>query len=310
MTETIDILIPVYNCEKYLTTCITSLLNQTYKNINIIAVDDGSNDKSKEILKEFKAKNENVSIFYKENENNISKTRNFLLGKITSKYFTFFDADDYAEPTYIEKLYKNLKNFDADISICAKLRHKNKRKLKTSKKNLLKIFNKEDAILEMVASKYFNGTVYCKHFKTTLLNDIKFNENIHYGEDLDFCYKIMQNASKIVYSNERLYHYIIRSGSIVTSKFNTNKLTCLDSYQNIIDNSKENKLINIHAKAMQGLLATELLYYVWRDKFKSKNVKKILKNNIKYNITYIKKAKHLPLILKLSPLVLWLAKFM
>ncbi len=307
----IDVLIPVYNCEKYITKCLNSLLNQTYSNIHVIIANDGSTDSSLDILKSFERRHKNIIVYSKPNEKNISKTRNFLLSKIRHKLFTFFDADDYAEPTYIEELYKNLYSFNADVSICSKVRHKISKnyKIKNSK-NKIYFLEKEEALAEMLASRLYNGTVYCKLFRSRLIKDNKFDEKIHYGEDLDFCFKIMQNADKFVFNNKKLYHYIVRDQSIVTSKFNENKLSCIDCYENIILKTQNNPVLYSSAKAMQGLISVELLYYIWRDNFRDKIVKIRLKKIIKDSLPYIKKTKNLPLILKLSPYVLWLTKFM
>jgi glycosyltransferase involved in cell wall biosynthesis len=308
-----SILIPAYNCEKYIQKCIDSLLNQTYKNINIIIANDGSNDNTKSLLSEYIKNFSNIIVFDKENEKSISKTRNFLLTKIKSEYFTFFDADDYAEPEYIENLITNLQFYNADISMCSKSRHREHKNINLKKENLhlnsIFFFNQEEAIAEMLSSNLYNGTVYCKLFKSSLLKNCQFDPKIHYGEDLDFCFKIMKNANKFVYSNKKLYHYIIRKGSIVTSKFKESKLTCLDCYDIIINQVKNNKTLTICAKSMQGLIAIELLYYTWRDHFKNKEIKLKLKQIIKNSKPFIKQNKRLSKLLKCSPYVLWLTKF-
>ena len=162
----------------------------------------------------------------------------------------------------------------------------------------------------MLSSNLFNGTVYCKLFKTSTLKNADFDPNIHYGEDLDFCFKIMQNCNKFVFTPKQFYHYIIRKGSIVTSKFNTKKLTCLDCYNKIIDQVKDNQELFICAKSMQGLIAIELLYYTWRDKHKDKQLKKELKNTIKNSIPFIKQNKRLSKLLKCTPAVWRLTKIM
>lgn len=308
----VDVLIPAYNCEKYITKCLDSLLSQTYKNLNIIIADDGSTDGTSSILKNYQKKYKNISIHPKINEQNISKTRNFLLDKIQSNYFSFFDADDYAEPNYIEELMHNLTAYDCDISMCKKVRHRERfaPKISNRKPKKLYFFSKNEALSEMLSSNLYNGTVYCKLFKTSLIHGARFDENIHYGEDLDFCFKLMQNSNSLILSSKKLYHYIIRENSIVTSKFNTNKLTCLNCYDNIINKTSSNHHLSLCAKSMKGLIATELLFYMWRDGFKNKITKKRLKLAIKQSIPFIKQNKKLPAILKLSPLVLWLTKFM
>lgn len=312
--ERIDVLVPVYNAETYVERCLNCLLNQTYKNIRIVIVDDGSTDNSANIIKKYANLYQNISFFAKNNEKSISKTRNFLLSKIESKYFTFFDVDDYAEPTYIEELFYALKYNNADMSLCDKFWHKENKKINPVKinkdRNTLMFLNKQEAIAEMLSSNLYNGTVYAKMMKTSLLNKADFDPNIHYGEDLDFCFKIMQNCNKYVLLNKKLYHYIIRKNSIVNSKFKVQKVTCVDCYQNIIDKVSDNEELYICAKSMQGLIAIEILYYTWRDKYKDKELKSRLKKIIKESIPYIKKNKRLSKLLRCTPLVWRLTKIM
>ena len=314
MNQTIDVLIPVYNGEKYIKKCLDSLLLQTYKNIRIVVANDGSTDSTLSILEKYQKEHSNIEVFTKKNEASISKTRNFLLSKIKSELFTFFDSDDYAEPEYLETLHHLLTTYNTDMSLCGKSRHSENKEVCLAKnnKNLNKIsfFNQQEILAEMLSSNLFNGTVYCKLFKTNTLKNADFDTNIHYGEDLDFCFKIMQNCESFVYTEKQLYHYIIRKGSIVTSKFNTKKLTCLDCYDKIINQVKDNKELFICAKSMQGLIAIELLYYTWRDKHKDKNLKRKLKNIIKNSIPFIKQNKRLSKLLKCTPLVWRLTKIM
>ena len=315
MSETfIDILIPIYNGEKYIAKCLDSLLSQTYKNLNIIIADDGSTDSSAKIIKDYQKKYTNIELYQKQNEKSISKTRNFLLSKIKSPLFTFFDSDDYAEPTYIEELYNLMITYNADMSICGKSRHSEFKEVDLSdfnkKQDKLYFMNKQECLAEMLSSNLFNGTVYAKLMKTVHLKNADFNESIHYGEDLDFCFKIMQNCNSFVYTPKKLYHYIIRKNSIVMSKFKVSKVTCVDCYDNIIEKVKDNNELLVCAKSMQGLIAIEILYYTWRDKYKDKVLKKRLKNIIEKSIPYIKKNKRLSRLLKCTPLVWRLTKIM
>lgn len=312
--KTIDVLIPAYNVEKYIGKCLESLISQTYKNLRIVVVDDGSTDDTKQIIEKYQKEHKNIELFTKPNEKSISKTRNFLLTKINSDYFSFFDSDDTAEPTYFEELYNLITSYSADISICGKSRHSEHKKVNLEKfnkkvKNLI-FFNKQEYLCEMISSNLFNGTVYAKLFKTEILKDANFDENIHYGEDLDFCFKIAQNASKFVMTPKKLYHYIIRQNSIVVSKFNPKKTTCVNCYENIISQVKNNEELFVCAKSMQGLIAIEILYYTWRDKYKDKSLKRKLKSIIKESIPFIKKNKRLSKLLKCTPLVWRLTKIM
>ncbi len=310
----IDVLIPIYNGERYIAKCLDSLLSQTYKNLRIVIADDGSTDSSAKIIKSYQETNSNIELYSKINEKSISKTRNFLLSKINSPLFTFFDSDDYAEPTYIEELYSLMRTYNADMSICGKSRHSEFKEVNlqsfNKKQEKIYLMNKQECLAEMLSSNMFNGTVYAKLMKTETLKNADFDINIHYGEDLDFCFKIMQNCNTFVYTPKKLYHYIIRKNSIVMSKFKVSKVTCIDCYDKIIESVKDNNELLICAKSMQGLIAIEILYYTWRDKYKDKTLNKKLKDMIKESIPYIKKNKRLSRLLKCTPIVWRLTKIM
>ncbi len=297
MQDKIDVLVPAYNVKKYIKNCLNSLVNQTYKNINIIINENGSTDGTEEIIEEFANKYENITVYHTPNEGSIGKARNFLLGKIQSNYFMFFDSDDYAEPEYIETLYKLLISNDADMAICS-LKWEKENKPKNVKKenyklNKIEIFDKNNAIAELLSYKLYAGALNGKLIKTQVGKGCKFNDKIYHGEDLDFSFKVMQNCNKIVYTYKKLYHYLIRRNSIVTSKFNPKKLTCLTGFKNIIEKVKDNEELLVCAKAMYAIVSAEFLYYAWRDKYKDKEIKARLKQNIKQNIKYVKRNKRL-----------------
>ena len=117
MEKLISIIVPVYNSEKYLEKCISSILNQTYKNIEIIIVDDGSKDKSVEICDNFSKNNKNIKVFHKKNEG-VSIARNYGISKAKGDYILFIDSDDTIAKEMIYSLYNNLVDNDADISMC------------------------------------------------------------------------------------------------------------------------------------------------------------------------------------------------
>lgn len=311
--EKIDVLVPAYNAEKTVAKTLESLANQTYKNLRIVVVNDGSTDQTAKVLEDCQKKYPNIEVFYKENEKSIAKTRNFLLTKIQSKFFSFFDSDDYAEPDYFEKLYNALIENDADMSICKVYRHKENKKVdfkKLNKKPKNEIFNQHEFLCEMLSYKKFTGTCYSKLMKSSLIGSASFDKDIWYGEDLDFCFKVAQNCQKFAFIDEFLYHYLIQPNSIVTSSFKPAKLTVLDCYDKIIDVVSGDEELSVCAKSMRGLIAVELLYYVWRDKVKDKPLKARLKQLIKQSIPFIRRNKRLSKLYRCVPAVWWLTKLM
>ena len=117
MKELISIIVPVYNVEKYLNRCIDSLISQTYQNIEIILVDDGSTDSSSEIVDGYLKKDNRIKVFHKDN-GGLSDARNKGIEISKGKYLSFVDSDDYVTNTYIETLYNTIIEYEADISIC------------------------------------------------------------------------------------------------------------------------------------------------------------------------------------------------
>ncbi len=314
LEKDVDVLIAVYNGEKYIKRCLDSLLNQTYKNFNIIINNNGSTDKTSQILEEYAKNNKNIEVFNTKNEKNIAKARSALLKKIKSKYFTFVDCDDYVENNYLEVLHSLIEKHNADMSICSRIKHKENKKVLLSKKNEKKqeetIFDCREAIMEMLSYKKFCGTVYAKLFKTSILKGASFNEHIHYGEDLLFCFLVMQNCEKAVYSNKELYHYIIREGSITTVGFNKRKLTVLDACDLMAKKSKDDKEILTSVLSLKSLLAMKQIINAWRARNKDKNTKKRLKQIAKDGIVYIKENKHLKPLHKMLPYVFWIIKML
>ena len=173
-SETVSIIIPVYNCEKYITRCLDSLINQTYSNIEIILVNDGSNDKSEDIIKAF-AKNDNRIKLYSQINQGVSVARNTGLDKATGEYIMFVDADDYIELDMVDELIKPIQN-ENTIVFCdnTEIWSKNidERKLfgEISEKRLTK-----EIVLEEIASGRA-GLVCGKLFERNIIteNNIKF----------------------------------------------------------------------------------------------------------------------------------------
>ena len=116
--DLISVLIPAYNVQKYLGRCLRSVLKQTYQNLEIIVVDDGSTDKTYEIAKKFADQDQRITLLQKTNENNVAITRNFLLDHCHGKYCVWVDSDDYVKPQYVARLYKAMIEHHADMSIC------------------------------------------------------------------------------------------------------------------------------------------------------------------------------------------------
>ena len=125
--DTISVIVPVYNVEKYISQCLDSIINQTYSNIEIICVNDGTRDGSRKILEEYRKKDSRIKIIDKKN-GGLSSARNAGLEVAQGEYISFIDSDDWIEETMIEKLYRNITSLDTDIAICGVHQYDEKKK--------------------------------------------------------------------------------------------------------------------------------------------------------------------------------------
>lgn len=197
----ISVLVPVYNCESYISECIDSILKQDYPNFEIIIYNDGSTDRSLSICNDYALKNKNIKV-YSDTNKGVAIARNKLLDKIGGEYFLFVDADDWIEPQTLSFLYDTLQKYNCDISTCAVKTNINQRiDIKTE------IWNKGTTIKEFLKHKRLNGSLWNKLIKTDLLGETRFKEGVYYGEDALFTWNIIKNIKQIVVTNNPLYNY-------------------------------------------------------------------------------------------------------
>lgn len=218
----ISIIIPVYNVEKYLPRCLNSVINQTYENIEIIVVDDGSTDHSGQICDEYAEKDRRIEVIHKKNEG-LSVARNEGIINASGKYLSFVDSDDYIALDYINYLFDLLIMAKADISICGYRKFYGNNVKHKEKKSKLIISNREKALFDLLYQREKLSPAWGKLFRKELFNHIKFPEGrIH--EDIGIIYKIFFEASLIVYGNQEKYFYFQRENSISNKGFSEKKM--------------------------------------------------------------------------------------
>lgn len=209
MTD-ISIIVPVYNAEKYLKKCLDSLVNQTKKELEFILINDGSTDKSEEIIKTYKDKR--IKYFKNKNQG-IGKTRNFGIEKATGKYIMFLDSDDYFSNDACEILYKTAEKEKADLIVFDyyRVEKENLNEVKIESFNATNIKDDPNLLLKI------NLGPCNKIYKSDLIknNDIKFEENLKY-EDTLFVVKAIYKAKKIMKLNKFLHYYMIHEKSETT----------------------------------------------------------------------------------------------
>ena len=224
----ISIVIPIYNAEKYLEECLNSIKNQTYKNIEVIMVNDGSKDNSETICKRFSEDDTRFRYFTKVN-GGVSSARNLGLDNVKGEYITFIDADDWIDENYLELLITTVKKYHSDIVISSYKQFNNidvfyLRAYTIQEKYLLNFekMNRDDFLTIfpklMSANVSFNNAV-SKLFRKEFAKNLRFDTSIKYGEDLDFYFRLYLNVDCISYIEEPTYVYRIH-GDSTTSNFN------------------------------------------------------------------------------------------
>ena len=288
----VSILIPAYNVEKYLPTCLDSVLGQTYQDLQVVIIDDGSKDRTLDICKAYSEKDGRVEYYTQENQG-VAATRNHLLEKVKGEYVLFVDADDWVELDMVEYLISLATEYSAGMIMCDRVINDAK---PSEKKPDVKNLSQELAIRDFLVHEYFVGSLCNKILKSDLLQNLNFHSNISYGEDALFIWKLLQKVQCVVVSDKQLYHYRMNQDSISHQSFGEKKMTGHLTWQLITDDVKQLWLqyldIALGTFALQDmylLRAASQSNYIMCPSIKE------IQNNIKNNITYLKRSRNLPL---------------
>lgn len=296
----VSVIVPVYNCEEYIQECITSLINQTWKNIEIIVVDDGSKDKTKDLVKSICAIDSRVKLF-SQNNSGPSIARNYGITKATGKYITFCDADDSLSEDYIKKLVELAITKDYDIVTCGYI--------DTSKYGEVKLNDFYNGKDELDKNEFINcifkgvgGTVWGKLFKMEIINNnnIKFNPQIYMCEDMIFLLNYVMKCSRYGAIEDNLYKYNRLNECSISKNLNLNYydnlILVIQEIEKILVNNKfDLEYIDaILSKRIKDAITTLLIVQHssinnYSRKEKIDNIKKILDNE--YYIKYRDKFK-------------------
>ncbi len=231
--DLISVIVPVYNVEKYLARCLDSLVNQTYQNIEIIIIDDGSTDSSNQIIKKYEDKYPKLIKAYHKKNGGLSDARNFGLNKAQGEYILFVDSDDYVDHDFVEKLYQNIVINKSDIAICNIIdEYENKKNTKIYTNyvpsKVGNIYQDKRILLNRFAT-------WNKLYKRTLFEnkELKFAQGKIY-EDVRLIPKLYLSAQSISFVNDALYHYVIRNNSIMTSSSLDKNLDIISAFEDFI----------------------------------------------------------------------------
>ena len=223
----VSVIVPVYKVESYLERCVSSLINQTYKNMDIILVDDGSPDNCPKMCDQFAEQYNNITTLHKKN-GGLSDARNFGVRYSENEWIIFVDSDDYVESVYVETLVNLQKQFDAEMVITRTARENENGggKPKHQKFNSY-LCDKQTALYKVYGGIDVGWAAYGKLYQKRYLLEHPFP--IGYFEDCACMYKIIDEVDRIAIGDyEENYHYIQRDGSILNSFLNENHMIIFD----------------------------------------------------------------------------------
>lgn len=222
----ISVIIPVYKSESYIDKCLESVINQTYSDLEIILIDDGSPDRSGEIIEQWALKDNRIKVIHQENSGP-SKARNVGLDLAKGDEIIFIDGDDIVSVEMCDKLHNLLNIYNCQIAICGIKHIFDSNEITFDKSNVINVYTPKEAILDMWYQKTIIPSPCARIFKRSIFNDIRFKENIIF-EDVEIMPRLFEVASTIVYSNEELYGYYHHEGSITTNPFSQKDLDILN----------------------------------------------------------------------------------
>ena len=275
----LSVIVPVYNVKPYLIKCMESILNQTYSNLQIILVDDGSTDGSQDICDEYAKKDNRIFVIHKENGGQ-SSARNAGMEKATGDYIGFIDSDDWIEPNMYCNLITQLEKHNADLAACSFYECKdNERKAIGSSKNI-QVLNTEEIFLNKNKLRFL---VWNKVFRKSCVHDLRFVLGQVY-EDFHFCCQVFLQTKKLVYLDEPLYNYRISRPGNTNSSFKPGRMCIFNEFDELIRGLSERQ----YYKAREAMLIYALEFYrrLYKEACKlnasDDNKKTIRKNYVNY----------------------------
>lgn len=264
----ISIIVPIYNSEKYLKECLDHLINQTYKNIQIVLVNDGSTDNSLSICEEYKKSDDRIILINQENRG-VSSARNNGMKNADGNYLIFVDSDDYCELDMCENIISKMSENKFVVFGLRKIyKDKIENKLLNERLTMKNLKNK------IFTSSAVGGYICNKVFIRQIIEEKKlyFDEKIYLCEDLLFISEYLNYIDKVCYINKALYNYRMRKSSASSNFFNKKSLSIFNVYETLIERNNNDKEICLFLKYNYILVFHKLKTFI----------PKLERNNVKF----------------------------
>lgn len=235
MKETVSVILPVYNGENYIERCIHSIINQTYRALEIIIVDDGSSDATYQICTRYAKQDNRITVYRRENEG-VSAARNYGLQQATGNYIQFVDADDYLKKNATELLYRRMKKENADMVVCSYMRLIGRFTIPSDILELPGNYTKKQYLIHTLKDPghHYYGVVWNKLYRNDVIKKqkIQFRRDVTLGEDFIFNLEYMQYANKISVILSHLYYYNNVNGNSLSRQNQKTIAICRDELHN------------------------------------------------------------------------------
>lgn len=234
----VSVIIPVYNVENYLERCVKSITNQTYSNLEILLVDDGSTDSSGEVCEQLAKVDNRIQVIHKMN-GGLADARNAALDIMQGEWVTFVDSDDWVSQDYVNCMLDIVLKNKAQIAVAL---YKNVAEVNEArinqKEKAVKILNNREGIKDLLYQRCFTTSAPCKMYDATLWDKVRFPKGKLY-EDVNTIYYIFKSADKIIFKNRIIYFYFYRQDSIVRKTFSIDKMDYVENSREVLQDVKK-----------------------------------------------------------------------
>lgn len=284
MNEKISVIIPAYNAEKTIERCISSVQKQTYANLEIIVVNDGSKDKTEEIVKKLSSADNRVKLISIPN-GGVSHARNVGIDSAGGVYFAFVDADDYIESNMLHYLLSLVEKYSVKLAMCSYSNiDENGHKSSIGNGNNITVLNQNDTVCCLFEGKLFAGGLWGKLYAGELFDNVRLNEEIIMNEDILANFYLLRNSEKSVYSDLALYNYIAVDSS-ATHSANAVRANedCVRVSKEMLEKSKGKPYESAaEYRLAYGALCLYRAYLFSNDKANTDKMKKLKKEILRY----------------------------
>ncbi|MGN0524120.1 MAG: glycosyltransferase [Eubacterium sp.] len=241
MNYLISIVVPVYKVEKYLDRCVESIINQTYTNLEIILVDDGSPDNCPEMCDEWAKKDGRIKVIHKQNDG-LANARNSGIELCLGDYVMFVDSDDYIEPDMVEFLLNISIKYDADVSRCGFFINTDNDEKIESQSNCVNIPDNDDRIIDLATSG-LGGVAWNKLYKRDVIKNHFYDKTDGCSEDIMHNYRVYRDIDRAVFCDIPKYHYVIRDDSITNNTFGYGAFDIIRAKKIILNDNLNNERV-------------------------------------------------------------------